>query len=286
MMKKWIICLAVTLISLPLVAFRVQGEEQENNAQSTVLPILMYHHITENTSRVNKYTILGKDFENDVVLLKKKGYHFILTSDLIDYVENGKALPEKPIMITFDDGYVSFKRYAYETLKRQDAKALISIIGKWTDVYSESKDTNVNYAHLQWNDIRELTASPLTEVHNHTYDLHTNKHRKGVKRLPDESVAHYTSVLENDIEKLQNRFMTECGYKPLAFAYPFGLVSKECREIVKNMGFKVTFGCSQKPNRVTVGRPETMIEMNRFNRDGGVDFETFLRKIEKMAEAI
>ena len=82
------------------------------------LPVIMYHNISKKQSLINKYCVSVNQFENDLKYIKSQGYNCITSAQLIDYVYNGKKLPKKPFMITFDDGYESFYVYAYPLLKK------------------------------------------------------------------------------------------------------------------------------------------------------------------------
>lgn len=81
------------------------------------LPIVMYHHILKDQSRLNKYTISPDEFRRDMQYLQDNGYTPVLMQDLLLFVQEGVPLPDKPVMITFDDGYESFHEYAYPILK-------------------------------------------------------------------------------------------------------------------------------------------------------------------------
>ena len=89
-----------------------------SDSRDTVeLPILMYHGITDVSASVDEYTILAETFENDLKWLGDNGFTSISVKQLINYVDNGSALPEKPVLITFDDGYVNnytFRKIPYE----------------------------------------------------------------------------------------------------------------------------------------------------------------------------
>ena len=77
----------------------------QDSRQEVTLPILMYHGLTEEPSKVNDYFILAEDFEKDLKWLHDHGYTSVSFGQLADYAEKGSRLPEKPVLITFDDGY-------------------------------------------------------------------------------------------------------------------------------------------------------------------------------------
>ena len=70
--------------------------------------------------------------------LQVKGYTAITVSDLLAYVQDGADLPEKPVMITFDDGYYNNYIYAYPLLKQRGMKAVVSIIGSQTALFTDN----------------------------------------------------------------------------------------------------------------------------------------------------
>ena len=93
-------------------------------AEPVALPILMYHHISKAADQCGKHVISPQTLEGDLQYLADNGYTAVTTADLIAYVDQGKALPEKPVMITFDDGQLSVLEYALPLLERTTA-------GRW-----------------------------------------------------------------------------------------------------------------------------------------------------------
>ena len=86
------------------------------------LPILMYHSILKTNKSKGKFIVSPDTFEEDLKYIKDKGYTTVVMKDLIDYVYENKELPEKPIMLTFDDGYYNNYLYAFPLLKKYDCK--------------------------------------------------------------------------------------------------------------------------------------------------------------------
>lgn len=64
----------------------------------------MYHSVLKDQKMDGKYVVSPTEFENDLIYLKEHGYTTIFLQELVDYVYSGAALPEKPVVITFDDG--------------------------------------------------------------------------------------------------------------------------------------------------------------------------------------
>lgn len=249
--------------------------------ESVRLPVIMYHHITEKIDKAGKYTVLTTEFENDLEHIKNNGYTTVTVSDLIDYVNNGTQLPEKPIMITFDDGFESFYHLAYPLLKKYNMKAVLSVIGSVTEKYSAINDHNINYSNLTWEQITELHKSKFVEIQNHSYDMHKNDSdsRKGLSKRKNESEENYASALKVDLMKLQSLLYKKCGFEPTAVAYPYGSYSKTTTEIVKSCGFSCTLICEERINHIEAGNPDSLYNLGRFNRASGIKTVDFFRKL-------
>lgn len=256
----------------------ISADSQTNNENKIALPIIMYHHISKKQSALGDYVVSPEQFENDIIYFQELGYTSISVDELIKFSEGKFTMPEKPIMITFDDGYLSFYEYAFPILKKYNVKAVLSIIGRYTDLYSECDDRNVNYAHVTWDNVKELAKSGLVEIENHTYDLHTLNERKGSTIKAGESEDCYKQMLSGDIKTLQEKIKSVTGKTPLAFTYPFGRMCKQSYQIISDMGFKVSFGCEEKVNYLDKENPY-LYKLRRFNRASGKSSYYFFKNI-------
>ncbi|MBQ3563460.1 MAG: polysaccharide deacetylase family protein [Clostridia bacterium] len=272
--------LYLLIVSVFILAssFLISADSKKNTVDKIELPIVMYHHISKKSSALGAYVITPEQFESDLKLIEEKGYETITSQNLVDYFDGKFELPEKPIMITFDDGYLSFYEYAYPLLKQYNMKAIFSIIGIYTDLYSDCDDRNVNYAHVTWDDIKEMSQSGLVEMANHTYDLHALNNRKGSIIKPGESDDCYKMMLASDLKTVQNKLNEVTRITPIAFTYPFGRACKQSYSIIEEMGFKVSFGCEEKINYIDKENPN-LYKLKRFNRAHGKSSESFFKNI-------
>ena len=101
--------------------------------EGTPLPVLMYHALLRNPNAWNDYVLSPDALEQDLIWLKAHGYSFVLPSQVIGFVQNRNPLPEKPVMITLDDGCLNHLTYLPEILERQDACAFLSVVGEYTE---------------------------------------------------------------------------------------------------------------------------------------------------------
>lgn len=251
------------------------------NTQPEVrLPIIMYHQVTDNPKLWSKYAVSSAQLEEDFKYIKEKGYTAITMAQLISYFEGKGDIPEKPIIISFDDGYESFVTFVEPLLEKYDMRAVLAIIGSAADLFTKVEDHHLDYSHLSWPQIEALSKNPRVELQNHTYDMHTDtKGRKGCMRKAGESLVHYEAAIRADIVKQQNLIYEHTGRKPDTMVFPFGAFSDETIEIVKSMGFKAVFTCRERVNYIKSGE-SSLYSLGRFNRAHGKNAEEFFKCIE------
>ena len=150
------------MLSVVICCIFVFTEDPPELEQTGPLPILMYHDVTDGPTSDNPMVVTTEKLEGDLCWLKENGYHTILPRELTA----GEPLPEKPVMITFDDGYVSNYRLLFPLLQKYQMKAAICLIVSLTDEDPEG------HGHLTWDMCREMRASGLVEIGSHTYALH------------------------------------------------------------------------------------------------------------------
>lgn len=163
--------------------------------------MLTWHQLTEEVS--GSATISPEAFRKQIQALSDAGCNTISLEQLRDYVYNGTPLPAKPIVLTFDDGYLSNYADAFPVLKEYNMKATIFAIG-----VSIGKDTykDTDHAmtpHFGAAEMQEMVDSGLISIQSHTYDMHQwppfedgNDHvRETLAQLPGESDADYEAAV-------------------------------------------------------------------------------------------
>ena len=108
-------CVLLCVSIICLLALKNTTFFAKEPKQATVV-ILMYHSLLKDPARQGKYVVSPDLFENDLRWLKENGYSFVEMQDLINFVYSGSSLPEKSVVITFDDGYYNNYLYAYPLL--------------------------------------------------------------------------------------------------------------------------------------------------------------------------
>lgn len=277
---KIIVFMAILLPAILIMAV-MTGATKETVAKSdsVKLPIIMYHSLLKDEKLQNDYTISPTLFENDLKYLTENGYTTVVVKDLTDYVYGKKSLPEKCIMLTFDDGYYNNYYYALPLLEKYNCKAVISPIASVSEKFTETKDISVTYGHITFDDIKEMSDSGYVEIQNHSYDMHSLKSRKGVSQKAGESDETYKSNLTEDVTKAQTLLENATGKKPTCFVYPFGAKNDLTEKLIKEMGFSCTLTCTEKPNIITKN-PDSLYELGRYRRDRNESMQNLLIRID------
>jgi len=247
--------------------------------ENLYLPIIMYHEIKQ--FKLGKDVISPYEFEKDLIYLKDNNYNTITMTQLINYAYNNEPLPENPIIISFDDGYLSTYKNAFPLLKKYNMKIVFSIIGKNTDDFTQIPDDNIDYSHITWDQLNEMLDSGYVEVQNHTYNLHcSGKGRLGCLQVSKETLENYEQVLSEDINKLQEEIKSYTGRVPNTFTYPYGKYNDNTISIIKGLGFKATLTCDYGINIITKN-PEALFGLKRICRSHGTSLKKIITKAYK-----
>ena len=217
-----------TLLVLPLLLLLVGVVLMYS---SPGVPVLNYHQVEQKNG--NPLTLWPDQFEAQMAYLADEGYTTITIDEMMDALENGAPLPEKPVIITFDDGYADNYEYAYPILKKYGFKATIFLIYDFTNAYP-------NY--LTWEQIDEMKQSGLIRFESHTM-THAN-------------LAELDSAdeLRHEIADSHDLLSEKIGYDMHYIAYPGGRVNPEIEEITRAAGYRGGFTVHYGLSTPTEGR--------------------------------
>ncbi|MBQ8683706.1 MAG: polysaccharide deacetylase family protein [Clostridia bacterium] len=283
--------MAALLLLLATIGFAgtaLQATQTVATADRVVIPIIMYHGILKDADRQGQYVISPALFESDLAYIREAGYTTVVMADLLAYVRDGTDLPEKPIILTFDDGYYNNYAYAYPLLKQYGMRAVLSPVVAWSEFYSNdpAEADRVLYSHVTWAQLREMADSGVLEIQNHSYDMHKNKagQRKGTLKLAKETLAQYHATLKDDLSKAQAMLTEQAGVTPTTFTYPFGAMSREAIPVLEELGFSATLTCEGRLNTVTRD-PACLWGLGRYLRPAGSNSATYFTPIFRAADA-
>lgn len=268
----WLFCLLVLLSPVTAAA--------EREEEVLRLPVVMYHHISKRSAAWNNYVISPEEFAADLDYLAAKGYETVSVRQLLDWYEGKFDMPEKPCMITFDDGFESTMAYAEPMLEERGFTAVAAVIGAVCEQFSACDEHDPELSNLSWEDAVGLAKRGVIEIQCHTWNMHCLSPRNGCCKIRWESEEEYRVALERDL----GLFLQECEKQGLdivpTIAYPYGAFCGETTEIVKELGFRAAFTCDELVNVLT-GNPQELFRLARFNRPHGVSSEKFFSKWEE-----
>lgn len=231
---------------------------------SAQVPILMYHNLAQEGSGSD--TISVQRFEEHLAALQDAGYTTITFQDLLAYVEQGTELPEKPVLLTFDDGYESNYTLAYPLLQQYQMKATIFVIGvsMGKDTYKDTGQAMI--PHFTQEQAAEMEASGFVTIESHGYDIHEVQGRDpeplrvGILPREDESEWDYAAFLQEDCQTMTDLL----GKTPGVLAYPYGYASELSEVVLHEMGIYATVTIEEKINTIVKGLPQSLRQMGRF----------------------
>ncbi|PAB58516.1 polysaccharide deacetylase family protein [Anaeromicrobium sediminis] len=262
----WILLISFIIVSLG--AIYISNDKNR-------IPILTYHHISKNEDELSAITITPEKFYEDMLYLKAMGYNTVNFRDLIDYREGKRNLPENPIVVTFDDGYMSNYTYAYHILKELEMKGVISIVGSLID---ESSNSGYNFM-LTWDKIKEMSDSGVIEIQSHSYGLHNwgdeiNSPR-GVGKMEKENNEHYTARFKSDTQAIMDRVKEHTGKDITIYTYPYGIYNSETEKMLEELGIKGSLTGKRGVSSIS----DELFSLRRINMVGGVKSPVLMRKI-------
>ncbi len=261
----------------------VAAESTPNKSEyEKEVPVLMYHHISENVE--NDMIVTPETFRAQMQTLLDAGYTAITLEQMRDYVYYGTELPEKPILITFDDGYMSNYEYAYPILKELGMHAVIFTVGVsfGKDTYLDT-DIPIN-PHFGEAEAREMEASGVIDIQSHTYDMHRNASyednvRTSVQRFAGESYEDYINALRSDFTYSIEFTEEKSGGEVFALSYPQGVYTDEAAAVAKESGFEITFSTRWGIHTLVKGLDQSLMCIKRLHVSNETTAEELLERI-------
>ncbi len=237
---------------------------------------LSYHNVEDRNPDQTFVGVTTDRLVDQLSWLQRNGYRPVSIDDLIAARDGGKPLPEKAVLLTFDDGYESFYTRVFPILKAFRFPAVLALVGAWLQ---GGPDEAVNYASdkstaeagdntsvqfgairvkrstfLTWDQIREIAGSGLVEIASHSDNAH-----RGVLANPqgnsepdittqrfDPVTGSYQSVddkirtLRSDSESMAVKIEREIGRRPRVMVWPYGEHNELAISIAAGNGMPIT----------------------------------------------
>jgi peptidoglycan/xylan/chitin deacetylase (PgdA/CDA1 family) len=254
-------CTRIVLVFLAVISSLAScghsGAAQPVNKTSAQVPILMYHHIAKasdpKNTRASRLAVSPDQFAEQLAYLQRTGYTTITLDDLVTALRDGAALPAKPVILTFDDGYKDFYTAAYPLLQRYNDKATIYIISGRVGLPD----------YMTWDDLRALAASPLITIGDHT-----RHHPQLAKCSATQSWEELTGG-KSDLE-------TQLHITVRHLAYPSGSYSTTTLEQARKIGFATAVTVRRGINE----RADKLLELPRIFVKGDASLDDLIAGLE------
>ena len=273
--KRIILLSFLTVLILSLVSCQKQKPTIEQLypykeiAEPVAMPVLMYHNFTDIESEASDITVYKENFKEQIEALKNAGYTAITPMHLDLFLNKKSSLPEKPIIITMDDGYLSNLEIAAPILQQNDMNATIFVIGDWVgkeiNPYTNEPFIPQKFSYKQ---AKKWIKKDVITLQSHSFDMHRHKSqgdgiRNGVLQKEKESEQEYIAALESDINLAINGLLENVSTPSVSVAFPYGYHSENACKAWAKAGVKIQFttqyGC-------TFIKPEDNFEYQLFRR--------------------
>ena len=175
----------------------------------------MYHRFEEN--KYPSTNIKINDFKTHLKIIEENNIKFINPKDFENELKNNKM--QRKILLTIDDGFLSFYENAWPILKTKKIPFILFVSTREIGAFN----------YMTWEQIKEINKEDFVEIGNHS---HTHEY------LADER----SELIKEDIAKSISIFKKNLGKNSDFFSYPFGEYSNDFKNIIKSFGFKYAFG--------------------------------------------
>ncbi|MEK3934370.1 polysaccharide deacetylase family protein [Sporosarcina sp. FSL W7-1349] len=230
------------------------------------LPVLVYHHILpRDLMKTAVSTISLEAFEEQMAYLADHQFETLSAHELYDYLEGRLVVPDKAVLITFDDGLLSSKEYAYPILKQYGFSALHHIISSRTD---RAQGTQLFDAEGPLQFMTAVDLSELADVFQfeaHTNDLHSLLNGVGVAL--DSSQEEIVADLQRNLEQVP---------AAVSLAYPYGQYNEQFVAAAKEAGLLIGFTTVEG----YANRKASNYEVSRFGMTENKSFEQFVAYVD------
>ncbi|MFC9629716.1 polysaccharide deacetylase family protein [Streptomyces mirabilis] len=226
----------------------------------------MYHSIAAAPNDATRELSVGPEaFAEQMALLGDQGFTPVDTAALAARWRSDGPLPERPVLITFDDGYEGVHRHGLPVLAKHGFAATLFVSTGWI---KGAYDTGGGLdAMLSWAQVRELAAEQV-EIGGHS---HTHPQ---LDQLSDDA-------LRFEVLRCKEIIADELGSRPASFAYPYGYSSRRVRQVVRETGFAQSLAVGNGLAR----RRQGPYALQRVTVRRGTGIEEFERLVEGRAIA-
>lgn len=214
--------------------------------RSARVPVLMYHYLSVPPPDADKYrldlSVTPANFDAQMEYLAVEGYTPITVALLAEHLLYGAPLPPKPIVLTFDDGYIDNYQYAFPILKKYKFVATFNVITDFID--------GKRPGYMNWNQLEEMAIEGM-EIGSHTLS-HPDLYRKP-RAVQVKELAESKATIEARI-----------GTPVTTFCFPAGKYDATTLSVLRDVGYTAALTEIQGTRQST----ENLLELRRIRVRG------------------
>ena len=256
------ILMAMSLVGTaggPLLSHAELPKPRQIKLQDNQFVTLTFHDVRDDVAKQGDrdlYAISTKNLAQYLEWIQREGWHPIRLEDVWLARQGKKTLPNKALLLTFDDGALSSYNRVFPLLKQYKTPAVFAIPTSW--INGNTKDAYEAYGKgnlMTWPQMREMVASGYAEFVSHSDNMHrgilanpqqnmqpaaiTREYLEKQKRY--ETEAEYQNRVIADLKKSKQILDTELGINSKAIFWPYGAVTTESEELAAKAGFRMSF---------------------------------------------
>jgi len=227
---------------------------------------IAFHDVADRADELDVDAVTTRSLAQFFDWLKGSGWTAVSLDDIAAASRGTRPLPDKAILVSFDDGYKSLYTKVFPLLRVYRIPVVAALVGSWmegrpdgTVLYGDRVVPRSNF--LTWAEVRELQASGLVEFASHSYDLHrgalanpqgnmvpaaiTWRYDPATKRY--ETDAQYRARIRADLQRSRQQIAANAGRAPRAIVWPFGRYSGPALAEAKAVGFSFALTLEPEP---------------------------------------
>lgn len=267
MFNRFLSSVLATCVGMAAVGMTQAVSAKKPKINPATLTVIGYHEVTDDKDAlIPMYSVSTARFEEQVRWLQNSGFHFISVDQLLKAHQGKTVLPEKPVLLTVDDGYENFYTNVYPFVKANKIPIVLAVVGSWLE---PKADEMVNFGDdkiprskiVTWPQLKEMSKSGYVEIASHSYDLHHgilgnpqgNSEPAATTRLYDpetktyEGDGAYAKRIYDDLKKNNDLIKAHGIPSPRVMVWPYGRYNLETVRIAKELGMPITVSLDDGP---------------------------------------
>lgn len=230
---------------------------------------LAYHDVEDDDPDQAFLSVRTDRLAEQLAWLRANGYQAVSVDQILAARQGGKPLPDRAVLLSFDDGYRSFRTRVLPILKAYGWPALLAPVGTWMDTPSNRPvdfggSPEARKRFLNWDEIREISRSGLVEIAAHTDASHYgalanpqgNTEPAAAIRAYDartgqyETEAQFNARMGRDVAAITDKIRAATGKKPRVWVWPYGAEGGSTLRIAAENGYEMALTLEDGPGRL------------------------------------